>query len=151
MPDIQIVKATIEDAEALTSIVFLSKQHWNYPDEWMDLWREDLHITASIIDENDTYKVISDNSIAGFIVIADQVSLAEILHCWIKPAFIGKGLGSRVLSYVLQLQKFKGKVFEVTADPNAVLFYEKFGFLEIDQYASKPLGRNLPVMRMTNA
>lgn len=151
VPEIQIVKAAIEDAEKLTSIAYSSKKYWGYPEEWMELWREDLEISPAIIAENDSYKITSNKLTVGFIIVSKQDNCAEILHCWITPSFIGKGLGSRVLSYVFQLEKFKGTVFEVTADPNAVTFYEKFGFLEIGQYASIPLGRTLPIMIMTNA
>ena len=150
IPDFSIVKATIEDAGLLTAIAFLSKKHWNYPDEWMELWREGLIISPKIIEENDSYKITSNNNTLGFIVISDQDKLAEILHSWIKPTSIGQGLGSLLISHVFKLEKFKGKVFEVTADPNAVPFYKKFGFLEFDKQPSTPTGRVLPIMRMTN-
>lgn len=151
MRDFKIVKATIEDADTLTSIAFLSKKHWNYPNEWMELWRKDLIISPEIIKENDAYKITSNNDIIGFIIISEQVKFTEILHCWITPSYIGQGLGSLLLAHVFELQKFKGKVFEVTADPNAVPFYQKIGSLEFDQQPSMPLGRSLPIMRMTNA
>jgi hypothetical protein len=89
MHDFKIVKTTIEDADILTSIAFLSKKHWNYLDEWMELWGADLIISPKIIQENNTYKItISDNTI-GFIVISDHDRFAEISHCWITPAYLG--------------------------------------------------------------
>ena len=109
------------------------------------------HHSPEIIKENDAYKITSNNDIIGFIIISEQVKFTEILHCWITPSYIGQGLGSLLLAHVFELQKFKGKVFEVTADPNAVPFYQKIGSLEFDQQPSMPLGRSLPIMRMTNA
>jgi hypothetical protein len=39
----QIVRAKPEDAETLTEIAHAAKRHWDYPERWIEAWRDILH------------------------------------------------------------------------------------------------------------
>ena len=41
-----------EDAEELTKVLIASKKHWGYPDEWFDLWKDELSITPEDINQS---------------------------------------------------------------------------------------------------
>ncbi len=139
------------DTLALSQIAFSSKKHWGYPDDWMEMWRPDLTITPDIIKRDEAFKLTLDEEIIGFAVISASDQEFEIEHCWIRPEYIGKGLGSRLINHILALPKYKQQKFKVIADPNSVPFYEKFGFAKIDEVPSKPEGRFLPLLEMTNS
>jgi hypothetical protein len=38
----QIVRAKPEDAAALTQIAHAAKRHWDYPERWIEAWRDIL-------------------------------------------------------------------------------------------------------------
>ncbi len=147
----QILQASPEDHQTLSHISYEAKGYWGYPAEWLEIWKEDLTITPELISENDTWKIVIDEKIIGFtIIITHPDDSGEIEHCWIKPAFIGKGFGGKLLAHALKQQRYAQKRFNVLADPNAVPFYRKFGFNTIKEIPGKPEGRVLPWMEMIN-
>lgn len=149
--DYQIVKAQAADSQTLSEIAFEAKSYWGYPTEWLELWRPDLTISPEFISENDTWKTIIDRQIIGFtIIVAATESTFEIEHCWISPKHIGKGYGGKLLRHALSQPLYAQKHFNVLADPNAVPFYQKFGFKTIKEIPGKPEGRMLPWMEMIN-
>lgn len=147
---IKLTKASDEDAFLLSSIAIKAKSHWDYPKEWIELWREDLTLSVDFINQNQTYVLKNLGNVLGFCVIIDNTSYFEIEHCWVLPEHIGKGYGKRILDETLAKQEFKDKKFRVLSDPNAIGFYQKFGFETIKQIPGKPEGRFLPLMEMVN-
>lgn len=145
---IEIAKANTIDSERLTEIAWQSKSHWNYPKEWMELWREGLKITEKIIRENEVFKlVLADGRIVGCCVLITEKDILWVEHLWILPSEIGHGFGKQLLQTALQksVQPIHQKI-KVVSDINAEIFYQKMGFQTVDQYESKPKGRFLPVM-----
>ena len=55
---IEIRQAQPIDSELLTEISFAAKKHWNYPDNYYDLWRDELTITKDYIHLGQTKKAI---------------------------------------------------------------------------------------------
>lgn len=148
----QITKAKALDSQTLSKIAFEAKSYWAYPAEWLELWRPDLTISRELITQNDTWKIIINGQIIGFtIVVASVEGSFEIEHCWIKPEYIGNGYGGKLLRHALSQPQYAQKHFNVLADPNAVPFYQKFGFKTIKEIPGKPEGRMLPWMEMINA
>jgi len=145
-----IEEASPKDASLLSDIAWQSKKHWGYPDAWMELWRDDLTITAELIENNHCCKLLHEGKTAGYAIICSIANGFEIEHCFVLPAYIGKGCGSTLLKHMLAEAQYQGTQFDVLADPNAVTFYEKFGFKTVENIPSKPAGRTLPLMRMVN-
>ena len=116
----------------------------------MELWRKDLTLTPELISDNFGYKALVDGKVAGFTLITQPDHGFEVEHCFVLPEYIGKGCGSALLKHILALDRYRGAHFDVLADPNAVPFYAKFGFVTVGQVPSKPEGRTLPQMQMVN-
>lgn len=62
----KIEKAIKEDARELTELTILSKSHWNYSEQQIEDWNNDLTITKDYILEKQTYKLIHKNKIIGY-------------------------------------------------------------------------------------
>ena len=146
-PEIVIQKADPSQYEALTQIARISKKHWGYPDEWIDLWKEDLTITHDYIENHEVYIITENSSIVGFCSISRDPENPEVLHCWILPDCMGKGFGQKLLTHALQDNlKPATKTFTVISDTNDLGFYQKFGFKTIEFVDSSPGNRKLPLM-----
>jgi GNAT superfamily N-acetyltransferase len=147
----QISIALPEDSVVLSQIASAAKSYWGYPQAWLKLWLPDLTLSPEFIAQHDSWKITREDHPIGFIIISSSASGPfEIEHCWISPEYIGQGLGTRLLSQVLSQSRYQGKPFGVLADPNAVPFYQKFGFVTVKEVPGKPEGRTLPWMEMIN-
>lgn len=144
----KITPAAIQDIEALNKISIASKRHWNYPEEWMEKWKDDLALTQHDFSEQRIFKITEEpDSIFGFCAIKEHEHEYEIIHLWIKPAYIGKGYGKYLLNETIKQVAVKEKPIIVEADPNAEQFYSNQGFTTFSKKASYPAGRFLPLMR----
>ena len=144
------IKSQPKHHSELTNIAIVSKKHWNYSDELMNLWKDDLTITPDFIKENYVFHIQNNNDeIIGFyafIVHEKQIILDSL---FILPEEIGKGLGRILMNDFLEkIKKFKPENSIVEADPNAENFYKKFGFETIDYKSTKIKGRFLPIMKL---
>ena len=143
-----IIKAMPADTQRLSKIAWQSKSHWNYPQEWMELWRRGLTISAEMITQNDVYKLVLGNGdIIGCTVLIKEKEVLWIEHLWILPEYIGHGFGKQLLQTALkQTVQPAHQIIKVVSDINAEVFYQKMGFETVSQYESVPKGRFLPVM-----
>ncbi|MDH5603875.1 MAG: GNAT family N-acetyltransferase, partial [Cyclobacteriaceae bacterium] len=134
------------DHEELTEISHRSKRYWNYPEEYMLLWQEDLTISSDYIAVHKVFKLIIENKVIGFCSLEEKADRVEIGHFWIIPEYIGKGIGSTFLKYVMNKKvPMKVKV-SVVADVKAEGFYQKHGFVKINEIPGKIKNRRLPYM-----
>lgn len=146
--DLVIQKAEAKDSPILTEISKSAKAYWDYPKEWLQLWDNDLTITTAQIKDHQVFKLMQEAEILGFCMIIEENELVEIEHLWIRPKYIGKGLGKYLLTEVLQNVITKSHTtLSVLADPNVVGFYEKFGLETIQYLPGQPEGRVLPLMQ----
>lgn len=141
-------KAEITDITVLNRISVTSKRHWGYPEEWIENWKEDLSLTASDLNSQETLVMDFKRKIIGFCSIKDHGDRYEVIHLWILPEFIGKGYGKILLKETLTLFVLEDKPIWVLADPNAESFYNKQGFTTLEKVESFPKGRYLPLMKM---
>src|SRR6266550_8674687 len=98
--NLQIRRATPDEAEALTALAHAAKRHWGYPEEWIEQWRTDLTITPDFIANNEVFVAVISDEIAGCCALVVNDSLAEIEHMWIKPEHIGSGVGRALFDHV---------------------------------------------------
>lgn len=138
------------DLPVLNKISWSAKAYWGYPEEWMNLWKDDLTITKDHLNKHKVVKIKVNQQIAGFCMIILEREFANIEHLWIHPDYIGQKLGGQLLKYCLNTFVSKGKEVRVISDPNAEGFYKKIGFQTYDQWQSKASGRFLPMMKMIN-
>lgn len=144
-----IEKATGKDASVLTELTVRSKSYWDYSDELIESWSEDLKVSSDYILEKEVYKLIIDDALIGyysyFKLNDDEVKLENL---FIEPNFIGKGYGKLLMLDFTQRIKNDFKKVTLDADPNAEDFYTKIGFKVVGKLKSSIKDRFLPIMEM---
>ena len=139
--------AQTDDLEILNSISVRSKNHWNYPESWMEQWKDDLILDDQKLKEQNVLLVEIDKKIIGFCSVVENIENCEVLHLWVIPEHIGKGIGKKLLAETIKRFVYHAKPIIVEADPNAEPFYQSQGFTTFDKVESFLKGRFLPVMR----
>jgi GNAT superfamily N-acetyltransferase len=125
---IVIVRATSADAPALTTIAFAAKRHWGYPEPWIESWRELLTIRPDLIASHDTYVALDGDRKLGFYVLAHKGDRLDLLHLWVWPEAMGRGVGRSLFLHATQRTKELGySALEIESDPNAEGFYLRMG------------------------
>lgn len=144
-----IIPATPEDHQVLTDLTIKSKSYWDYSSEQIKEWLPDLTISPDYIAQNGVFKLIQDEQVIAYYsyyyVKKEEVFLDNF---FISPEFIGKGFGRMLMDHLLKHAATENiKSVEGYADPNAELFYAKFGFETIRRMPTSIKNRFLPVMR----
>lgn len=140
--------ASPEDAAELSAIALAAKKYWGYPPAWIELWRDDLTVTVAQIERDYLLVAEAPNRIAGFIGVSMVGSRAEIEHLWVRPGFMGQGIGRALIGQGLRWCEATGvDRLHVVSDPNARGFYEVLGARLVGEEASVPAPRMLPVLQ----
>jgi N-acetylglutamate synthase-like GNAT family acetyltransferase len=145
-----IRRATTDDSDTLTQIALDAKRHWGYPEHWIKHWEADLTISPEFVATNQVY-VFADDGIRGFYALCVSDKKCELEHLWVKPAFIGTGIGKELfLDAMERAAKLNVEEIELSADPNAAGFYERMGALQFGEVESEIDGqtRKLPRMKI---
>jgi len=146
-----IKKAQSQDAETLTQIALDAKRHWGYPESWIKHWESDLTISADFITQHHVYVAEDEGQIRGFYALCESGDKAELEHMWVRPAFIGTGIGKELfLDAMERASKLNVSEVELSADPNAAGFYERLGAKKIGEVESEVErhSRTLPRMKL---
>lgn len=143
-----IFSAEINDADELTTIALQSKAYWNYTDELIESWRDDLTVTPNMIQEMLVYKYVTNEQIQGFYILNQPKDKSiELEFLFILPEAIGKGIGKKLLKHAFQQAKqLNSTTMTLLADPNAESFYNHYGFIRVAEKESSIPNRFLPVM-----
>jgi len=157
---LRIRPAQASDCSTLTDISFQAKRHWKYPDEYMELWKEELTITAAYIANNTVFVGELEGEPVGFYSLAemkDDLKVGTILiekgvwldHMFIYPKHIGKRIGTEFTAHMKSyLAGKKVDAVLIFVDPNAEGFYGKVGAkFRRDSDSSIP-GRTIPVYEL---
>jgi len=146
-----IQQASTEHAETLTQIALEAKRHWGYPEHWIKHWESDLTITPEFIKNNHVYVAEYDGEIRGFYALCEVDDRAELEHIWVRPSFIGTGIGKELfLDAMERAARLNVSEVELSADPNAEGFYQRMGARKIGEVDSEVDGqpRKLPRMKI---
>ena len=149
--NVQICRATPDEADALTALAHSAKRHWRYPAEWIDYWKSDLTLTSEFISNNEVFVATLDDTIAGCCALVTSNGLAELEHMWIEPGQMGKGIGRALFEHTERRAHGLGfRTLELSADPNAEAFYERMGAKRIGDIPADMFGQSrvLPRMRV---
>lgn len=132
----------------LTGIAHSAKSYWGYPQAWLDSWKDDLTVTQNELLANSTFIIQEAEDIVGFAMLMKTEPCHSIEHFWIKPDYIGKGFGKKLMHYLLNQEEVKESIIQALADPYAEAFYQKSGFVKIADIPSSIPGRSLPLMQI---
>src|SRR5260370_42474772 len=148
--DIQIRRATPDEADVLTEIAHAAKRHWGYPENWIEHWKDDLTITADFITTNEMYVAVASEEIAGCCALVMRDSLAELEHMWIRPEHMGNGVGRALFQQIVErVTQLNARGLEFSADPNAEGFYRRMGATRIGEVRSEIEGQPRVLPRMS--
>ena len=107
--NVEIQRATPDQAEALTEIAFAAKRHWGYPERWIQLWSPILTVSAEFIEKHDTYIAYLDGEPAGFYAISVEDNKASLEHLWVLPESYGQGHWCEIIqTRTLAMQRSRG-------------------------------------------
>jgi GNAT superfamily N-acetyltransferase len=151
LPSIKVRSAVASDAEALTQLVFRAKAFWRYPSEWMEAWRNELTVTSDYIAPHRVVLAEAGGQLAAFYALEFRADVAHLEHLWIEPAYIGSGLGRKLLGLACEdARRYGYDVIELVADPNAEGFYLRHGAIRTGDVHGSVLGnpRVLPKMQL---
>lgn len=144
----QIVRATPEDAAALTEIAFAAKRHWGYPERWIQSWRDVLTVTPALVAANPTFSAIKGDRVVGFSSLTTEPH-PDLTHLWVLPSAMGRGVGRALFERAVEHGRALGfSAFQIEADPNAERFYLHMGAKRVGTSVTKIEGerRELPLL-----
>jgi len=146
---LHIVRAKPADAAALTEIAFAAKRHWGYPEEWMEAWRDTLTIRPEFIASHEIHAAQLEGRIIGFYALGQPAGQIQLLHLWVLPAAMGRGIGRVLFTHACTVVKELGRrEFEIESDPNAEGFYRHMGAQRVgtNRLILDGQSRELPVL-----
>lgn len=155
-----IRRAREEESDVLTTLSFTSKHIWGYPEEYFDVWKNELTITESYIKNNQIYLADYKGQVIGYFSVtqvpndfyAGEVFVKKgfwLEHLFIKPEFIKKGVGTRLINFAVDLCRKNGvRTLNIFADSNAAGFYNKIGAVYIDESPSSIMSRNVIIYQL---
>ena len=144
----RIVRATAEDAEALTQIAHAAKRHWGYPETWIAAWRDVLTMRPEFIAENISFCAIEGDRPIGFYVLTAEEDGIHLDHLWVLPQAMGRGMGRALFEHaVAEATSAGSSSIKIEADPNAEGFYQGMGAIRVGTSISQVDGkrRELPL------
>ncbi len=91
----------------------------------------------------DVYCLIQDNSVIGFLGVAEK----KVEMLFLDPTYFGRGLGKKLMDFaVTELNADKVDVNEQNS--SAIKFYERLGFKTYERTDKDDQGRDYPLLRM---
>ncbi len=142
--------ARSDEASLLSTLAFESKAHWGYPADFMESCRDELSVSKEkLASEHYTYIVIeNEDEILGFYALEKmKPGQFELEALFVRPAYIGKGVGSNLLEHAKTTAIEMGaETILIQGDPHAASFYLAAGAqLTGERESASISGRSLPL------
>ena len=149
-PNIILRPPSAPELPAASALCLRSKAHWGYDSSFMEACRDELTLTPSDLGATDVTLAVREGVMVGVAQLSIKAGEAELEKLFVEPDWIGKGIGKVLFGWTVQRARQRGaRTMRVTADPDAVPFYEKMGFKSIGEEPSGSIpGRVLPVFRL---
>lgn len=133
--------AVSDESEALTAVARQAKAHWLYPRADLQRWHKELSISAQQIEQHTVVVAQThENLIAGWYELLDVPRpwrRCTLEALWVRPAFIGQGVGRALLTNALQAAAACGaSTLAIDAEPNAEPFYLHLGAVRVGTVAA---------------
>ena len=152
---ISIQQANPKQYTILTEISFQSKNYWNYPKDWMDIWKKELTITPEYIKKNQVFIALLNDHIVGYYSLVHNTTERWIGsfffqqaywldHMFVHPDHIGQGIGTAFMKHLTTIcQETQVQLIRLLADPHSIGFYKKMGCNYIHDVPSNISGRTV--------
>jgi GNAT superfamily N-acetyltransferase len=138
-----------DEAAMLAGLAVRAKGHWPYPAEFLARFARTLALTPEVVAANDVHVGERAGEVRGFYTLLHRGELVVLDDLWLEPAEIGRGSGRLLFEHAVARATARGgQVLEWEAEPYAAGFYERMGGVTV-RWTDSPLGRQLPVMRLS--
>jgi GNAT superfamily N-acetyltransferase len=140
-----------EEAPLLSAIAHAAKRHWGYPEAWIAAWREALTVTPAFVARHPVFVAEDGSAVRGFHALVPAGERWTLEHLWVRPEWIGEGLGRRLFEHAAATARSAGAAaLEIEADPHAEPFYLHMGALRVGEARADVAGqpRVLPRLRL---
>jgi GNAT superfamily N-acetyltransferase len=143
-------RARVDEARSLTELALRSKRLWGYDDAFMIAIMDDMVVHPEYLAHE--YAMVAEDAggVVAYSILQVRNGEAYLRDLFVDPPFVGKGIGARLFDDAIAFARANGaKRLSLTADPNAVAFYERWGMRVVEEEPSLYVpGRKLPVMAM---
>ncbi len=135
--------ARAADDERLRELTFESKAQWGYDRDLVRSWADGLRFDG---DQEGWVAEVEDDMVAWAALAPPADGVAVLDHLWVAPAWMGRGLGTRLFRLAADRARELGaERLEWSAEVNAVGFYEKLGGVRLRDHVTE-WGRLAPWM-----
>ena len=150
---ISIERARPEQAVRLSQVASAAKSYWGYPAAWIDLWHNQLTITAAFIAEHEVFVAVNEEDVVvGFYALEGEGDALQLTHMWVEPQSLRTGVGRRMFRHAVgRAAELGARRIEIESDPHAVGFYTAMGAETVGQvtYQLHDVPRCLPLLVYT--
>lgn len=138
MMQFTIRRARPQEAQALGAIACDAKASWGYSPSQIALWHDELVPTADSIGMRPTFVAErGDSVVAGFCQLVLGHPEAELEHLWVRPEFMGNGVGRALLAHAARFLASKGiAALAIDSEPRAEPFYLAQGAVRVGARAA---------------
>ncbi len=140
-----------DEADLLSEIAMRSKAYWGYTKEFMASCREELRVTAALIDANSAFVAEDAGGVVGYCILERRsTSKVELEHLFVDPPAIGGGHGRRLMEHAVAEATASGyAILEIQSDPHAEAFYLSMGAVRVGTRSSNSFpDRELPLLQI---
>ncbi|MEZ4647395.1 MAG: GNAT family N-acetyltransferase [Candidatus Eisenbacteria bacterium] len=143
-------RARAIDAEALARVAWAAKAGRGYPFDWLMLWKDDLEPSPTSIEAEWYFVAETSTDIIGFVAVEPLgTDRWELTHLWVRPEWQGRGVGDALFAHAASFCVGRGtRTLVIVSDPGAEPFYAARGAVRVGVQASRPEGRELPVLEL---
>ncbi|MDP9233352.1 MAG: GNAT family N-acetyltransferase [Actinomycetota bacterium] len=145
--DVRIRAGRAGEGKLLREIAIAAKSYWGYDSTWVREWAEGGDFSAEALAQRDVFVADVGSAPVGWEATIPKGEVCWLEDLWVAPAWIGKGIGTRLWRYAAEhAQRVGARRLEWEAEPNAVGFYERMGGRYLRDSEASEWGRALPVM-----
>jgi N-acetylglutamate synthase-like GNAT family acetyltransferase len=149
---VTIRRARVAEAAALTDLSIRSKASNGYDADFMAACRDELTVTPARMRSGTYWVAAEDDALCGCVALGmdEGCTSGEVNAFFVDPGWQRRGVGL-LLWYALRDEaQARGLVrLHLAADPAAVAFYERIGFVTMGSIPSGSIkGRSLPHMTL---
>ncbi len=140
-------RARPEEAEALTALIYASKQSNGYDDAFMRACAAELRVRPEDIAAGNIW-VAKGHDLMGCATLSCSGTVGNISAFFVDPAHKRRGVGRLLWDHLRKEARAQGMIYlRLDADPAAVSFYRAMGWRVTGQSPSGSIpGRTLPLM-----
>jgi GNAT superfamily N-acetyltransferase len=142
-----IRRGSAADGGRLKEIAIASKGHWGYEPERVREWADRGDFGRETLERLALFIAEAGGRTVAWASVEARGETAWLADLWVEPAWIGKGIGTRLFRRAAEHARQTGAaVLEWEAEPNALGFYEKMGARRLRDSSTSEWGRTLSVM-----